>query len=312
MTQRLRATSGDQRLNVAVFAAIALIGGGNAIGVFVAVQELDPFWAAATRFLAAGAIFAVVMAIWRIPIPRGRAFVGSLLYGVLGFFGAFAFLFWGLRETPPGTGQTIIALVPLLTLLLAVAHGLERFSLRALVGALTAFGGLAFLVADRVEANVPLLSLLAVVGGAAFLAESGVVLKLTPRAHPVASNAVGMLGGGALLLGLSAVAGEAWLSPVQSDTWAAMVFLVLGGSVAVFGLFVFLLGRWTASSVSYVLLVQPLATIAYSAILTQEPITPALFIGAAIILLGVYVGAFAPRRTPVPVREPTHRPQRET
>lgn len=304
----MRAASGDQRLNAGVFAAIALIGGGNAIGVFVAVEELPPFWAAATRFLAAGALFAIGMVAMRIPVPSGRAFVGSLLYGVLGFFGAFAFLFWGLRETPPGTAQTIIALVPLLTLLLAVAHGLERFSLRALAGALIAFGGLAFLVADRIEANVPLLSLLAVVAGAAFLAESGVVLKLTPRAHPVASNAVGMLGGGALLLALSAVTGEAWHAPAESDTWAAMAFLVIGGSVAVFGLFVFLLGRWTASSVSYVLLVQPLATIAYSAMLTQEPITPALFIGAAIILLGVYVGAFAPRRPAMPDRAPAGTP----
>lgn len=298
MIERLGATTGDQRLNAAVFVAIALIGGGNAVGVVVAVQELDPFWAAATRFLAAGVIFAAIMIVLRIPIPRGGAFVGSLIYGVFGFFGAFAFLFWGLRETPAGTAQTIIALVPLITLLLAVAHGLERFSLRALLGALIAFGGLVFLVADRIDANVPLLSLLAVVAGAAFLAESGVVLKLTPRAHPVASNAVGMLGGGVLLLVLSAIAGDAWRAPAQSDTWAAMVFLVLGGSVAVFGLFVFLLGRWTASAVSYVLLVQPLATIAYSAVLTQEPITPALFAGAAVIMLGVYVGAFAQRRAP--------------
>ena len=41
-------------------------------------------------------------------------------------------------QTPPATGQIIIALVPLLTLLLAVAHGLERFSLRALVGVVIA------------------------------------------------------------------------------------------------------------------------------------------------------------------------------
>ena len=34
----------------------------------------------------------------------------------------------------------------------------------------------------------------------------------------------------------------------------------------------------------------------YSAILTNEPITPALFIGGAIILIGVYIGAFAPSR----------------
>jgi drug/metabolite transporter (DMT)-like permease len=286
----------DQRLNIAVFVSIALIGGGNPVGVAIVVDELDPLWAAAVRFLAAGAIFALAMVLFRVPVPRGRAFAGSLLYGVLGFFAAFTCLFWGFQDTPPATGQIIIALVPLLTLGLAVAHGLERFSVRALVGALIALGGLAFLVSDRIAADVPPLSLLAVVAGAAFLAESGVVLKLTPRAHPVGSNAVGMLGGSLLLLALSAIVGDAWQAPAQADTWAAMAFLVLFGSVAVFGLFAFLLSRWTASATSYILLIQPLPTLVYSAILTNEPITPALFIGGGIMLLGVYIGAFTAGR----------------
>ena len=285
-----------QRLNVAIFVAIALIGGGNPVGVAIVVDELDPLWAAAVRFIAAGAIFALAMALFRIPIPHGRALAGSLLYGVLGFFAAFTCLFWGFQETPPGTGQIIVALVPLLTLGLAIAHGLERFSPRALIGALIALGGLAFLVNDRIEANVPPLSMLAVLAGGAFLAESGVILKLTPRAHPVASNAVGMLAGSVGLLALSAVVGDAWRAPTESDTWVAMVFLVLGGSVAVFGLYAFLLGRWSASAVSYILLLQPLPTLVYSALLTGEPLTPALLVGGAIMLLGVYIGAFSPGR----------------
>ncbi len=286
-----------QRLNVAIFVAIALIGGGNPVGVAIVVDELDPLWAAAVRFIAAGAIFALAMLLFRIPIPHGRALAGSLLYGVLGFFAAFTCLFWGFQETPPGTGQIIIALVPLLTLGLAIAHGLERFSPRPLIGALIALGGLAFLVNDRIEANVPPLSMLAVLAGGAFLAESGVILKLTPRAHPVASNAVGMLAGSVGLLVLSAVVGDAWRAPTDSDTWAAMVFLVLGGSVAVFGLYAFLLGRWSASAVSYILLLQPLPTLVYSALLRGEPLTPALLVGGAIMLLGVYIGAFSPGRS---------------
>jgi len=208
----------QQRINVATFVAIALIGGGNPVGVAIAVDELDPIWAAAARFLAAGAIFALAMVLFRVPIPRGRALVGGLIYGVIGFFGAFTFLFIGLQDTPPGTSQVIIALVPLITLLLAVAHGLERFSLRAFVGSLIALGGLIFLVADRVSADVPLLSMVAVLAGAALLAESGVVVKLTPRSHPAASNAVGMLFGGALLLALSAAIGETWSTPTQAST----------------------------------------------------------------------------------------------
>ena len=283
----------ERRINLTAFVATALIGGGNPVGVAIAVDELDPFWAAAVRFIAAGAIFAIAMLILRIPVPRGRALLGALVYGGFAFFASFALLFWGLQETPPGTTQVIIALSPLFTLLFAVAHGLERFRLRALIGALVALVGLVFLAADRIQADVPILSLLAVVGGGALLAESAVIVKLTPRSHPAASNAIGMLVGGALLLLSSAVVGDTWRVPAQSDTWAAMVFLVLGGSVAVFGLYLFLLGRWSASATSYILLLQPVATITYSALLTDEPITPALFVGAAIVLVGVYIGAFS-------------------
>lgn len=290
----------DRRINLAAFVATALIGGGNPVGVAIAVDELDPFWAGAVRFLAAGGIFAIAMLVLRIPVPRGRALLGALVYGGFAFFASFALLFWGLQETPPGTTQVIIALSPLFTLLFAVAHGLERFRLRAFVGALVALVGLVFLAADRIGADVPILSLLAVVGGGALLAESAVIVKLTPRTHPAASNAIGMLVGGALLLLLSALVGDTWRMPAQSDTWAAMVFLVLGGSVAVFGLYLFLLGRWSASATSYILLLQPVATITYSALLTDEPITPALFAGAAIVLAGVYIGAFSrsPREAP--------------
>jgi drug/metabolite transporter (DMT)-like permease len=281
------------RINVAIFVAIALIGGGNPVGVAIVVDELDPLWAAGLRFLAAGAIFALATVVFRVPIPHGRGLLGALLYGTFGFFGAFAFLFWGLQDTPPGTSQIIIALVPLITLGLAVAHRLERFSLRALIGALIAFGGLAFVLSDRIRADVPPISLVAILGGAIFLAEAGIILKLTPRAHPLASNAVGMLGGGALLLAASALVGDRWALPTQPDTWAAMAFIVLGGSVAVFGLFALLLGRWTVSAVSYSLLLQPIPAMLYSAWLTNEPITPALLVGGAVVVVGVYIGALA-------------------
>lgn len=281
------------RLTLIAFAVMVLVAGGNAVGIAFVVREMDPFFAAAMRFGGAGLIFAGLMAALRVPLPRGRALAGALAYGAIGFFLGFGLTFWGLQETPPGAAQLILALVPLLTLLLAVAHQLEQFRIRAAVGAAIAFCGVVVLAIDRVGAEVPLLSLLAVVAGAVFLAETGVVLKLATGAHPVASNAVGMLVGGVLLAAFSAAIGEAWALPAELPTQVAMVFLILGGSVVVFGLFVFVLGRWSASAVSYQFLLIPLATIAYSAALTGERITLAIVIGGVIILLGVYLGALA-------------------
>lgn len=280
-------------MTLAAFVGMVLLAGGNAVGIDVVADELEPFWAAGLRFTAAGLIFLAAMVALRVPVPRGRSLLGAVVYGVLGFFLAFAVAFWAIPQTGAGTGQTLIALVPLLTLILAAAHGLETLRLRPVIGAAIAVIGVGILAADRLRADIPPLALLAVVFAATCLAETGVLLKGTPRAHPVATNAVGMLVGGLLLGILSAAVGERWVLPVQSDTWTAMLFLVVLGSVAVFWLYLFILGRWTASAVSIEFLLIPIATVVYSAILTQEPITPALLAGGAVILAGVYVGAYA-------------------
>ena len=129
------------------------------------------------------------------------------------------------------------------------------------------------------------------------LAESGIVAKMTHRADPIATNAVGMLTGAAMLLPLSLILGEQWTIPQQQDTWLAMAYLVLAGSVAVFWLFLFVLRRWDASVVSFEFLLIPLATIPFSALLTHEVVTPIMLLGGALILAGVYLGVLAPGRS---------------
>ena len=273
---------------------LVILAGGNAVGVKVATDELDPLWGAATRFAAAGLIFAVLMLPVRAPIPRGGALLGAVLYGVLGFGVAFGLAFIAIPMTGAGTGQLLLGLVPLLTLILAPLHRLEPFRLRAVIGSLVALAGVAILAADRISIDVPIGGIVLAFVVALLFAESGVVVKLTPRADPVATNAVGMLVGAAVLLPVSALTGERWTLPVQQDTWAAMIYLVLAGSVAVFWLYVCVLRRWTASAASFEFLLIPVATIPFSALLTGEVITPIMLLGGGIILIGVYFGAFAP------------------
>jgi drug/metabolite transporter (DMT)-like permease len=287
------------KITLTAFLLAVVLAGGNAVGVKISTDELDPLWAAAVRFGIAGIVFAALMVLLRVPVPRGGALLGSILYGVLAFGAGFGLAFIAISLIGAGTGQLLLGLVPLMTLILAPLHGLEPFRLRGIIGSMVAFGGIAILAADRISFAIPLNGILLAVVVAALFAEAGVVLKLTPRAHPVASNGVGMLAGAAVLFPLSALFGERWALPAQQDTWAAMIYLVLAGSVVVFWLFVFVLRRWTASTASFQFLLIPIATLPFSALLTGEVITPLMLLGGAIILSGVYFGALAPE----PARE---------
>jgi drug/metabolite transporter (DMT)-like permease len=183
-------------------------------------------------------------------------------------------------------------MVPLVTLGLAVAHGQERFRVQGLIGGLVAVVGIAIVFVDQLSADIPIRALLLFSIAVVSIAELGIVVKLIPRSDPFATNAVGMLTAAALLLVVSAIAGEAWAIPTQAATWVAAAYLIVLGSVALFGLFVYALEHWTASAVSYADLLLPLVTIGVAAILTGERVTPSFALGGAVILAGVYIGAF--------------------
>ena len=76
-----------------------------------------------------------------------------------------------------------------------------------------------------------------------------------------------------------------------------MAYLAVIGSAAVFLMVLFVLHRWSASATSYTfLLILPLVTIVLGAVLLDERVTPAFLVGGAVVLVGVYVGAFLPQR----------------
>ncbi len=288
------------RITLAAFVGVVLFGGVNAIAVKKSVAELAPFWSAGLRFVVAGLLLVAIVVVTRRSFPRGRSLAGAMLYGALAFSASFALIYPALRVVPAATSAVLLALVPLLTFGLAILHGQERFRAQGLLGALVAVAGVGVVVVDQLSAAVPLVPLLSIVGGVAFIAESGVILKWVPRSDPFATNAVAMLTGSAILLAVSTVAGESWTIPAAPATWAAMAYLVVFGSIVMFGLYLFALRRWTASGVSYVTLLMPLVTVPLAAALTAESISFSFLVGGAIALAGVYVGAFLrirPRRS---------------
>jgi drug/metabolite transporter (DMT)-like permease len=254
---------------------------------------LPPYWGAAIRFLPAGALFFAAMVLSRIPFPRGASLRGAAIYGALNFGAGYAFGYYGLVDTPAGTAAVILATVPLFTLGLVALHGQERFRIRGLIGGLIALAGIGLVFREQLSANVPMLSLLAMLGNALVAAEAGVVAKGMPRMHPIATNAVGMLVGGVLLLVLSLAVGERHALPQASDTWAALIYLCIVGSIGLFGLFLAMLRRWTASASSYALVAMPLVAIALGALLRGEAITPIFLAGGVLVGVGVYIGALS-------------------
>ena len=299
-------TRRPDRIVLVAFAVLVLFAGSNAIGVRFVLREMGPYWSAAIRFAIAGLMLVLAMVATGRRVPRGRQLVGTLLFGVLGFGLAYTFLYEALINAPAGTTMLTLAIVPLLTVLLAAVQGIERFRLMVLVGAVIAAAGIVVVGADELSLNVPMLSLLLLLAAAVCQAESGIVVKRFPPGDPVAANGIGMLLGAAMLAVVALLTGERVEVPTRPETWLAMAYLIGPGSIAVFVLVLYVLARWTASATSYAFLLFPLVAVVFGAILLREPIRPSFLLGGAIVLAGVYIGAV--RRPAAPAEAPTGEP----
>jgi drug/metabolite transporter (DMT)-like permease len=272
------------------FTGAVVIGGSNFVAIRFSNRELDPLWGAGLRFALAAAVFGLLFAALRLPLPRGRALVLVAAYGVLSFAAAYDCLYLALEEVPAGIGAVVLAGGPLLTLLLAVVHGMEQLNARAVLGAVVAFTGSAVMFFQPGSADFGWTSL-ALLGIAALCASEAVVVsKLAGRHHPVAINFVGMSLGAAVLVAVAAAAGDRLVLPSDGETQLAVAYLV----AATVGLFLFVLlvvQRWTASATSYVFVLMPVVAIALGALLADEPITATTIVGGAIVCGGVYLGA---------------------
>jgi drug/metabolite transporter (DMT)-like permease len=288
-------------ITLIAFLVTAFVGGFNIIGVHFSNEELPPFWGAAIRFGLAGGLFIIYALVRGIPWPSGtRGWAGPVLNGVFGFGLGYAFVYWSLLEVTPAVGQLFLSLAPLLTLLLAIVHRIERFRWQSLLGSLLAVAGMAIIIRNQLDLNVPLGPLLALLAAAACIAESSVVLKFFPRNHPALTNGIGMGVGAILLYAFSRLSSEFRVIPMERTTYLALGYLVVIGSVGLFILFLFVLNRWTASATSYLFLLMPFTSMLGSIWLTGEKITPSFIIGGIVILVGVYWGAIRKPKHPVP------------
>ena len=292
------------------FVGLVLLAGGNPIAVHFSNLSLPPFWGAALRFIVAALFYWGIVLVRGIRIPRGRALLGAILYGMLGFGLFYAAAYWVLQKVNPGVVSVFLAMAPLMTLFFALIHRQERFRPASLIGALVALGGILLGLGGSIRGTagsgaIPIGLILVLVLGVACQAYSSVVYKLFPRSEPPMVNALAMSTGALLLVFFSLATGETWALPQTPTTWAAFAYLTVLGSVVLFYLQLFVLNRWTATATSYAFLLFPIVTVILSAWLTGEVVTLQFAAGAAIVLVGVWIGVLAPAKpAPIPAQVP--------
>lgn len=280
------------RLTVFAFFLTALLGGGNSVAVRFSNVELAPLWGATIRLTASAVLFWLILFLLRIPIPQRRDALVLLITGFFAVGVSFGLLYYGLVKLQASLGSVIIALGPLMTFFLAVAHRIESFRWQSVVGGVIALVGIAVAARAQLGVDIPILSVLALIIGSAISAEGNVILKLySPKSHPMATNALTLSAGVIFLSLASFFIGELHNIPFLPATWMAIAYTVIPGSLVMFYLFIWILSRWSASATSYVIMLFPIVATIAGSLIAGETITLTFILGGALVLVGVWIGA---------------------
>lgn len=281
----------DLRVLLAFF-AIYFLWGTTFLAIRIAVEEVPPLFAAGCRFFVAGVLLYGFMRFRGQPAPTGRQWRSLALMGLPMFVATYGLLFWALKYVPSGVTAVLEATIPLITIVLEmVVFRHQPFRWRLLGAMLLGFGGVGVLLLPSGERHFGLLPCLAVIGGSTCWSLGSVLSRSLelPESRAVTSGSAMMLGGGTLLA-LSAALGELHPLPhVSVRGGLAILYLIVFGSLVAFTAFVWLLAHMPASRVASHAYVNPIVAVALGYFVAGEVITTRMLIGAAIVLVSVFL-----------------------
>jgi drug/metabolite transporter (DMT)-like permease len=280
---------------IGVLAAVLSSGlGGTAIGATrLVIQHTDPVTLGALRFGIGCVLLGLVAVCRRDRWPARRDWPGIAGLGLLFFF-LFPILFnASLAYTNAARGALALATLPLLTMLVGAALGIEALTARKTTGVVIAMGGVAIALVTGL-AYAPAGAWrgdLLMVAAALCMALYNVWSRpFTSRSSPVAATALAMLFGEIpLLLVAGSRGGFAPLENFDAGQWGAVLYLGIVCGAFIFFLWAFALSRTTPTRVAISVTVNPVTAAIFGALLLDEPIRWNLVIGVAAVFAGIWI-----------------------
>ena len=278
---------------------IYVIWGSTYFGIAIAIETMPPFLMASIRFAIAGALMIAVDLLRhpearRLPTRRQVAdsfIVGGLLLGI-----GNGFVTFGQQTVPSGVAAILIAMMPLWFALLGWIYLREKLPRIVVLAIVIGFAGTALLVApagdgaNRFEPFGILILLLAPLGWAHGSIYSVRKAKLPPSAFT--ASGLQMLAGAAVTFVEAIIAGEpARFHPEQFSfaSIAAVVYLILFGSMLAYTTYGWLLRNAPLSLVGTYAYVNPVVAVALGTVFLAEPLSIRTIVASVVILAAVAI-----------------------
>ena len=249
---------------------------------------------AGLRQLMGGACYVLFFLLRGYKLPRGREWTPILVLSFLNFLMSNGLTTWGVKYISAGLGAIISAIFPLWIVVIGLFSSKARMSRQAVIGLVIGFSGVCLIFYDHLQDFLNrdfrfgiLLSLIATWTWA-----FGTVYtkKQAANFNPYFSLGLQMAISGIFLSVLTNLTHEAVpLTAIPWQSWIAMAYLVIFGSVISFIAYLYALQNLAPEQTSIYAYINPIVAVLLGWLLLSERLTLFIAIGGAVSLLGVYI-----------------------
>jgi len=270
------------------------------------------FTFAAGARMAIGMLCALlVLGLWRVSLPLHRRALLSYACAGIGQFATMLGVYWAAQRIDSGLMSVIFGLSPLVTSLLASLWlGEQLLNLPRLLGMLLGLGGLAVIFGDGALLLEPgaLAGIAVLLVGVLLNAATLVGLKyIADDSPPLATTTGALLVATPLFLLAWWLDGAAWPAALSWRGGLSIAYLGVFGSVLGFAMYYFIVRHLASERVALILVITPVAALLVGRQFNGEALPAQVWLGAALISLGLMLQLCGSRRSAVPTVLPVRR-----
>ena len=267
------------------------------------VKYMPAFQLAGIRQGIGGILYVAYFLFKKAPWPKGKQWNTIILLSVLNFIFSNGLSTWGVKYISGGLGAIIGAIFPIWIVLIMLFKG-EKINRLSILGMVVSFGGICYIfydhLADFINPDFRFGIFISLFSTVTWAFGSLYTKKKVTSFNPYFSLGLQMLISSAFILFITEVTNTGIsMKAIPAESWWAIGYLVLVGSVSTFIAFIYALQKLPPEISSIYAYINPIVAVLIGTLVFGEPLTLFLIVGGIITLFGLYLVNYSMRNTKI-------------
>ncbi|HZY10462.1 MAG TPA: DMT family transporter [Bacteroidota bacterium] len=283
----------DKILIILGFIVISVIWGSTWLAIKIGLESIPPLYGVAIRFSLAVLILSLIMFLRKEKLLLDRnSIIVYITLGISSFSIPFALVYWSEQYISSGLASILFAVYPLVVAVLShIFLSNEPLNPFKITGILIGFIGVLIIFWKDIHiGDVNTLAMGAIILSTVLQGISLVIVKRRGMAmNPISMNCGGMIIGIVVMYSLALMFEDYSKLHFDEKGLGSILYLGTFGTVVTFVTYYWLLKRVEAVYLSLTSLITPIVAVFLGTIILYEDLSPQVFLGAALVLLGLLI-----------------------